>query len=162
MEYLHKFATQAQCDAYMNGEDYKEPFTAFVSETSGVSYNAQLRLDLTWDGESFYQGPDLQFVKDYYSTDFVEDAELDFTGYTMNEYSGCPIYVNGVQIPEYCTYNGETYTTTYDEFGIKFWLIYTDPDTQEEEIADYVISPWYDSSEPEAEDNGKLEFVYMK
>lgn len=28
MEYLHKFTTQAQCDAYMNGEDYKEPFTA--------------------------------------------------------------------------------------------------------------------------------------
>jgi hypothetical protein len=159
MEYLHEFTTQAQCDAYMNGEDYKEPFTAFVSETSGVSYNAQLRLDLTWDGESFYQGPNLQFAKDYYSTEFVEDVEWPY--YAMNEYSGCPIYVNGVQIPEYYTEEGETYRNiTYDEFTIRFWFSYIDPYSQEEARSDYEISPSYDKYEPEH--NGLLKFIYMK
>lgn len=105
----------------------------------------------------------MQFAKTYYSTDFVEDAELEFTGYTMNEYSGCPIYVNGVQIPEYYTEEGETYRNiTYDEFTIRFNFSYIDPESQIEERYNYEISPWYDSSEPEAEDNGKLEFVYYK
>jgi hypothetical protein len=39
MEYLHKFSTQAQCDAYVDGEEYKEPFTALITSTSGVNYN---------------------------------------------------------------------------------------------------------------------------
>lgn len=39
MEYLHKFETQAQCDAYVNSENYKEPFTAYIEENGGISYN---------------------------------------------------------------------------------------------------------------------------
>ena len=39
MEYLHEFATQAQCSAYMDSEDYKEPFVGLVNENDGVHYN---------------------------------------------------------------------------------------------------------------------------
>ena len=38
--YLHKFATQAECDAYTESENYVEPFTALIAENSGkVVYN---------------------------------------------------------------------------------------------------------------------------
>lgn len=38
--YLHKFATQAECDAYTESEYYIEPFTALIAENSGkVVYN---------------------------------------------------------------------------------------------------------------------------
>ena len=39
MVYLHKFATQTECDAYTGGGSYVEPFTALIAENDAVLYN---------------------------------------------------------------------------------------------------------------------------
>ena len=49
MKYLHKFETQAQCKAYMNGSNYEEPFVGLVAETSKISYNKVIPPPLTFN-----------------------------------------------------------------------------------------------------------------
>ena len=39
MKHLKKFQTQSQCETYMNGSNYVEPFVGFVAETREISYN---------------------------------------------------------------------------------------------------------------------------
>ena len=49
MKYLKRFQTQAQCEAYMNGSNYVEPFVGLVAETHEISYNKVVPPPLTFN-----------------------------------------------------------------------------------------------------------------
>ena len=100
MEYLHEFTTQALCDAYMDSENYKEPFIAFVEATSGVNYNKKIlnAVNMFYDEETFM----VSFDKNYAPTDIYQN---------MNNYryfvDGQETYIESVKY-SYCLYNENT------------------------------------------------------
>jgi hypothetical protein len=125
MKYLHKFETQAQCEAYMNGSDYEEPFVGLVAATSEILYNKvvpqPLTFNITSPGTIKWTTSNTLLTK---TISYSTDNGVTWTDITSNTGSSAPtININaGDKVMfkgDNATYATESYSfgTVYNSFS---------------------------------------------
>ena len=91
MKHMRKFQTQLECEAYINSEQYVEPFVGLVAETREISYNKiappSLTFNITSPGTIVWKTSSTAFTK---TISYSTDSGATWTDITSNTGSSAP------------------------------------------------------------------------